>query len=132
MATARFLETVSKLPGMAGEANDALSAWTQVHLSGIKLPPSRRPKQGDSTEETCGLFSLSETYKLWDRNLEDVLHQPGWRKLPTWECLHVQRESQLFLSVYVDEMKMFGKTERSGPVENSAKRNRSGRSDPLC
>ena len=33
VAAARSLDTISKLPGMAGEVNDAVSARTQVHES---------------------------------------------------------------------------------------------------
>ena len=66
MAAAKFLDTISKLLGMAGEANDA-EAYTQVHLSDAPrllrllenecpqvwrgLPPSRRPKHWESIDE---------------------------------------------------------------------------------
>ena len=33
----------------------------------------------------------------------------GWEKVPNRECLFVNREKGLFLSVYVDEVKMAGK-----------------------
>ena len=33
----------------------------------------------------------------------------GWEKVPTWECLFVNREKGLFLSVYVDDIKLAGK-----------------------
>ena len=33
VAAARCLDTISSLPGVAGEANDAVSAFTQVHIS---------------------------------------------------------------------------------------------------
>ena len=33
MAAAKFLDTISKLPGMAGETSDAISAYTQVKMT---------------------------------------------------------------------------------------------------
>ena len=32
-----------------------------------------------------------------------------WEKIPNWECLFVHREKGLFLSVYVDDIKLAGK-----------------------
>ena len=33
------------------------------------------------------------------------------KQVPGWECPHVHRKMQLFLSVYVDDMKMAGETQ---------------------
>ena len=46
---------------------------------------------------------------LWERQFEKVLLKHGWEKIPNWECLFVHREKGLFLSVYVDDMKLAGK-----------------------
>ena len=35
----------------------------------------------------------------------------GWEKASNWECLFVHREKELFLSVYVDDIKVAGKTQ---------------------
>ena len=59
MAAAKFLDTIARMPGMAGQAADAVKAYTQVPLekahtllglpqeqcpeTWISLPPSRRP-----------------------------------------------------------------------------------------
>ena len=40
----------------------------------------------------------------------------GWEKVPNWECLFVNLEKRLFLSVYVDEIKLAGKTENTEPT----------------
>ena len=32
-----------------------------------------------------------------------------WEKIPNWECLFVHRQKGLFLSVYVDDIKLAGK-----------------------
>ena len=46
---------------------------------------------------------------LWERQFEKILLKHGWEKIPNWECLFVHREIGLFLSVYVDDIKLAGK-----------------------
>ena len=53
---------------------------------------------------------------LWERQFEKVLLKYVWEKLPNWECLVVNRERGLFLSVYVDDIKLAGKTENIEPT----------------
>ena len=53
---------------------------------------------------------------LWERLLEKVLLKHGWEKVPNWECLIVHREKGLFLSVYVDDMKLAGKKHNIDPL----------------
>ena len=43
---------------------------------------------------------------LWERQFETILLNHGWKKIPKWECLFVHREKGLFLSVYVDDIKI--------------------------
>ena len=38
------------------------------------------------------------------------------KKFPNWECLFVQREKGLFLSVYVDDKKLAGKKQNINPM----------------
>ena len=38
------------------------------------------------------------------------------RKIPNWECLFVHREKGLFLSVYVDDIKLIGKKQNLDPM----------------
>ena len=40
----------------------------------------------------------------------------GWEKIPNWECLFVHREKGLFLSVYVDVIKLVGKKQNLDPM----------------
>ena len=40
-------------------------------------------------------------------NLRKVLLKHGWEKIPNWECLFVHRGKGLFLSVYVDDIKIW-------------------------
>ena len=43
---------------------------------------------------------------LWERQFEKILLKHGWEKIPNCECLFVHRQKGLFLSVYVDDIKM--------------------------
>ena len=40
----------------------------------------------------------------------------GWEKIPKWEFLFVHREKGLFLSVYVDDIKLAGKQQNINPM----------------
>ena len=40
----------------------------------------------------------------------------GWEKIPNWECLFVHREKGLFLSAYVDDIKLAGKKQNFNPT----------------
>ena len=46
---------------------------------------------------------------LWERQFEKILLKHGWEKSPNWQCLFVHGEKGLFLSVYVDDIKLAGK-----------------------
>ena len=48
---------------------------------------------------------------IWENPIET------WReKIPNWECLFVHREKGLFLSVYVDDIKLAGKKQNLDPM----------------
>ena len=49
-------------------------------------------------------------------NFEKVLLQHGWEKIPNWECLFVHRGKGLFLSAYVDDIKLAGKKQNLDPM----------------
>ena len=53
---------------------------------------------------------------LWERQFEKVLLNHGWEKIPNWECLFVHRKKGLFLSVYVEDIKLAGKKQNLNPV----------------
>ena len=38
------------------------------------------------------------------------------KKVPNWECLFVNREKELFLSVFVDGIKLAGKKQHVSPT----------------
>ena len=60
---------------------------------------------------------------LWERQIEKVLLEHGWEKVLNRECLFVHRARGLFLSVYVDDIKMAGKNRKPATdLENSHER----------
>ena len=52
---------------------------------------------------------------LWERQFEKLLMQHGWEKVSNWECLFVHSEKGLFLSVFVDDIKLAGKKQNIDP-----------------
>ena len=137
LAAANVLDIISRLLGCEGQTADAVSAYTQVKMDDapkllkikksecpdiwIRLPPHNWPKSWSSMEEPvvslerhlCGhpLAGL-----LWERQFEKILLEHGWAKVPYWECLFVHRAKRLFLSVYVDDLKLSGKNENINPM----------------
>ena len=55
---------------------------------------------------------------LWEKQFEKILLQHGWEKVSNWECLFVHRETGLFLSVYVDDIKLAGRKQNIDPMWN--------------
>ena len=53
---------------------------------------------------------------LWERQIEKNILKHGWEKVSDGECLFVQREKGLFLSVYVDDIKLAGKRQNVDPM----------------
>ena len=53
---------------------------------------------------------------LWRRQFERIPLKHGWEKIPNWECLFVHRKKRLFLSVYVDDIKLAGKKQNIDPM----------------
>ena len=53
---------------------------------------------------------------LRERQSGKVQKENGWEKTPYWECLFVNRENGLFLSVYKDDFKMERKKQNLDPM----------------
>ena len=53
---------------------------------------------------------------LWEKQFEKIPLKHGWEKVSNWECLFVHREKGLFLSVYVDDIKLAGKKQNLDPM----------------
>ena len=130
---AKVLDIISRLPGCDGQAADAVSAYTQVingkmltnYLKvsrsecpdiGIRLPRHKWPKSWSSMEDPVvplerNLYGHPMAGLLWERQFEKILLQYSWEKVSNWECLFVHREKGLFLSVWVDDIKLAGKNQ---------------------
>ena len=137
MTAAKVMDIISRLPGCDGQAADAVSAYTQVKMEDahrlLKIPKSECPdtwirlprhkwsKSWSSMEDLVvllerNLYGHPLAGLLWKRQFEKILLQHGWEKVPNWECLSVHREKGLFLSVYVDDIKLDGKKQNLDPM----------------
>ena len=126
------------LPDCDGQAADAISAYTQVRMEDaqkllkipkserpdvwIRLPKHKWPKSRAYIEDR--VFPLGRNLHghplagiLWERQFEKSIDRT-WlgKKVPNCECLFVHRKQKLFLSVYVDDIKMAGKKQNLAPM----------------
>ena len=137
MTAAKVMDIISRLPGCDGQATDAVSAYTQVKMEDahkllkipksecpdiwIRLPRHKWPKSWSSMEDPVvplerNLYGHPLAGLLWERQFEKVLWKHGWEKNSKLECLFVHREKGLFLSVYVDDIKLAGKKHNIDPM----------------
>ena len=77
----------------------------------IRLPRHKWPKSWSSIEDPVvplerNLSGYLQAGPLWERQFEKVLLKHGWEKVSNWECLFVHSQQGLFLSVYVDDIKI--------------------------
>ena len=85
-----------------------------VQTFGFVYHDTNDPKSWSSTEDPVvplerNLYGHPLAGLLWERQFEKILLKYGWKKVSNWECLFVHREKGLFLSVYVDDIKLAGK-----------------------
>ena len=125
MTAAKVMDIISRVLGCARQAADAVSAYIQLKMEDVpkllKIPKS--PKSWSSIEDPlvplernlCGHLLAG---LLRERQSEKILLKHGWEKIPNWECLFVHREKELFLSVYVDDIKLAGKKQNIDPMWN--------------
>ena len=87
----------------------------------IRLPRHTWPKSWSSIEEPVvplerNLYGHPLAGLLLERQFEKILLQHGWENVSNWECLLVHRGKGLFLSVYVDDIKLAGKKQDIDPM----------------
>ena len=87
----------------------------------IRLPKHKWPKSWSSMEAPVvplerNLYGHPLAGLLWERQFEKILLKYGWGKVSNCECLFVHRERGLFLSVYVDDIKLAGKKQNIVPM----------------
>ena len=87
----------------------------------IRLPRHKLPKPWSSMGDPVvllerNLYGHPLPGLLWKRQFEKILLKHVWEKIPNWECFFVHREKGLFLSVYVDDIKLAGKKQIINPM----------------
>ena len=122
---------VARLPGCAGQAADAVSAYTEVKMKDaprlLKIPKSECPdmwirKFWSYIEDPLvplerNLYGHPLAGLLCERQFEEVLLRPGCeRNYRTWECLVVHRKQGLFKSAYVGDIKMGERKQNVAPM----------------
>ena len=111
-------DIISRLPGCAGQAADAVSAYTQVKMEDdpkllkipksecpdiwIRLPRHKRPKSWSSMEDPVvpleqNLYCHPLEGLLWEGQFEKIILQRVWEKVSNWECLFVHRQKGVIL-----------------------------------
>ena len=130
MTAAKVMDVISRLPGCAGQAADAVSAYTQEKMEDapklwkipesecpdiwIRLPRHKWHKSRSNMADLVvplerNLYGHPLAVLLWERQFEKVLLEHGWVKVSNWECLFVHREKGLFLSENEDDIRLAGK-----------------------
>ena len=87
----------------------------------IRLPRHEWPKSWPSTADPViplerNMYGHFLARLSWKRQFEKVLSEHGWEKVPNWECVFINREKGLFLSVYVDDIKLAEKKQNINPT----------------
>ena len=106
MTAAEVMDIISRLPGCAGQAADAVSAYTKVKMEDapkllkipesecpdiwIRLPRHKWPKSWSSMGDPVGplernLYGHPLAGLLRERQFEKILLQHGWEKVSNWE-----------------------------------------------
>ena len=139
LIAAKIMDVISRLAGCAGQAADAVSAYTQVKMEDahkllkipksecpdiwIRLPRHKWPKSWSSVEDPVvplerNLHGRPSAGLLWERQFEKILLKYDCEKVSNWERSFVHRQKELFLSVYVDVIKLTAKKQNINPMWN--------------
>ena len=87
---------------------------TMYALSPRRWGPITRTSPPQVMSEICTVIFWQDYCRKG--NLRKSYWNMGWEKIPNWECLFVHREKGLFLSVYVDDIKLDGKKQNIDPM----------------
>ena len=119
LTAAKVMDIISRQPGCAGQAADAVSAYTKVRMEDaptllkipksecpdvwIRVPKHKWPKSWSSMEDPVvplerNLYGHPLAGLSWERQFEKVLLKYGWVKSSkNWECLFVNRRKRIIL-----------------------------------
>ena len=152
MAAAKVVDILSRLPGCAGQAADAVSAYTQVKMEDapsllkiaksecpdiwIRLPKHTWPKSWSRMADPLvplerNLYGHPLAGLLLERQFEKVLLEHGWKNFQIENVHSLTREKGLFLSVNVDDINKIGWKEAKyqSDVEDTHERRSFGRTN---
>ena len=137
-AAKKIMDIISRLTGCDGQAGSRRSIGLYPSENGrcsqiieipklecpdiwIRLPRHKWPKSWSSMEDPViplerNLYGHPLAGLLWDREFEKILLKHGCEKIPNWECLFTHRQKGLFLSMYVDDIKLAGKKQNLDPM----------------
>ena len=135
MTATKVMDIISRFPGCSGQAADAVSAKNSgqngrcinviqkqsqnVQIFGYLYRSTNGQNHGPVWKTQLFLLNGIYTVILYQDcygkgNSRKSFLESGWEKVPNWETFFVDRENGLFLSVYVDDIKLAGKTENMG------------------
>ena len=113
------MDVIARLPGCGRQAAHAISTYTQVKMEEVRMSryldtpteTHKWPKSWSSMEDPViplerNLYGHPLAGLLWERQFEKILLKRSREKAPHRECLFVNQEKGLFLSVYVDDIKV--------------------------
>ena len=80
----------------------------------IRLPKHERPKSWSSMEHPVSplernLYGHLSAGLFWEKQFEKILLENGWEKFQIVNAYSLTEREGLFLSVFVDDIKMAGK-----------------------
>ena len=137
MTAFKSMDVIARLPDCDGQTADAASACTQVKLEDapkllkipesecpdvwICLPRHKWPKSWSNIEDPVVLLERNLCGHplaglLWERQFEEVMLELGWGKSAKLGMSVCSSKKGLFLSVYVDNIKMAGKRQNVAPM----------------
>ena len=132
MTAAKVMDIISRLPGCAGQAADAVLKMedapkllkipkSECPDNWIRLPRHKWPKSWSSMEDPVvplerNLYGHPLAGLLWERQFEKILLKYWMGEFPIGNALFVHREKGLFLSVYADDINLAGKKQNIHPM----------------
>ena len=116
----RSLNTATNVPDLGEKTRQGHTFRYRWPLWRDAPPHSRKEAPGHESSMKDPVVPLERNLYghllaglLWERQFEKILLKHGWEKVSNWECLFVHREKGLFLSVYVDDIKIGWKETKS-------------------
>ena len=130
MDTSKIIDMVARMPGGNGQETDASCAYTQLSLiechsllgdatkfveTWVTIPSNSRPTEWVEIGikyPVCrlwmNLYGHPIAGLLWQNAAHHKITAAGFQPIDGWECLYLNKELKVFLSVHVDDFKIAG------------------------